>query len=81
MALLFPIGQILRGRSSTYTLVKELHRAVDEAAVYLARQDILYLLAIHSMLILVRLLGIKAMTCASSRAFVATGVYRMRLIF
>ncbi|KAI1161900.1 serine/threonine protein kinase [Nemania serpens] len=39
MAPLLRIGQILKGRNSTYTLVKELHRAVDEAAVYLARNQ------------------------------------------
>ncbi|GAW26421.1 putative serine threonine protein kinase [Rosellinia necatrix] len=39
MAPLLYIGQILKGRNSTYTLVKELHRAVDEAAVYLARNQ------------------------------------------
>jgi hypothetical protein len=33
----FSIGQVLKGCKSTYTIVKELHRAVDEAAVYLAR--------------------------------------------
>ncbi len=37
MASLLHIGQILKGHNSTYTLVKELHRAVDEAAVYLVR--------------------------------------------
>ncbi|KAI0409232.1 serine/threonine protein kinase [Xylaria palmicola] len=39
MAPLLPISQLLKGRNSTYTLVKELHRAVDEAAVYLARNQ------------------------------------------
>jgi hypothetical protein len=33
----FGIDQVLKGRKSTYTIVKELYRAVDEAAVYLAR--------------------------------------------
>ncbi|KAK1986496.1 kinase-like domain-containing protein [Colletotrichum cereale] len=35
--LFFSIDQVLKGRKSTYTIGKELHRAVDEAAVYLAR--------------------------------------------
>ncbi|KAF2963789.1 hypothetical protein GQX73_g9785 [Xylaria multiplex] len=39
MAPLLHISQTLKGRNSTYTLVKELHRAVDEAAVYLARNQ------------------------------------------
>jgi len=33
----FNIDQVLKGRKSTCTVVKELYRAVDEAAVYLAR--------------------------------------------
>ncbi|KAJ0161526.1 Serine/threonine-protein kinase US3 -like protein [Colletotrichum tanaceti] len=37
MRPLFKIDQVLKGRKSTYTIVKELHRAVDEGAVYLAR--------------------------------------------
>lgn len=37
MAPLLNINQVLKGRISTYAIVKELHRAVDEAAVYLAR--------------------------------------------
>ncbi|KAI1422302.1 kinase-like domain-containing protein [Xylaria sp. FL1777] len=39
VASLLHIGQILKGRNSSYTLVKELHRALDEAAVYLARDQ------------------------------------------
>ncbi|TEA19414.1 Serine/threonine-protein kinase PAK 5 [Colletotrichum sidae] len=31
------IHQVLLGRKSSYTIIKELHRAVDEAVVYLAR--------------------------------------------
>lgn len=38
MSPLLDLGQVLKGHKSTYTIVKELHRAVDEAAVYLARQ-------------------------------------------
>ncbi|TDZ35841.1 Serine/threonine-protein kinase shk1/pak1 [Colletotrichum spinosum] len=33
------IHQVLLGRKSSYTIVKELHRAIDEAAIYLARDD------------------------------------------
>ncbi|KAI1424432.1 hypothetical protein F5Y12DRAFT_456421 [Xylaria sp. FL1777] len=32
------INAVLTGHLSTYTVIKELHRASDEAAVYLARQ-------------------------------------------
>ncbi|EFQ36556.1 serine/threonine protein kinase [Colletotrichum graminicola] len=37
MPLLLSINQVLKGRKSTYTIVKELYRAADEGAVYLAR--------------------------------------------
>ncbi|KAK1579442.1 serine/threonine protein kinase [Colletotrichum navitas] len=40
MPLFFSIDQVLKGRKSTYTIVKELYRAVDEGAVYLARYDL-----------------------------------------
>ncbi|TDZ14706.1 Serine/threonine-protein kinase PAK 5 [Colletotrichum orbiculare MAFF 240422] len=33
------INQVLLGRKSSYTIIKELHSAVDEAAVYLARDQ------------------------------------------
>ncbi|KAL2195253.1 kinase-like domain-containing protein [Corynascus similis CBS 632.67] len=36
MASLFKVGTALRGRLSTYSFVKELHRAADEGAVFLA---------------------------------------------
>ncbi|TLD07334.1 hypothetical protein PgNI_10326 [Pyricularia grisea] len=36
MSSLVNIGQVLKARKSTYTIVKELHRALDEAAVHLA---------------------------------------------
>ncbi|KAF1849650.1 uncharacterized protein K460DRAFT_275213 [Cucurbitaria berberidis CBS 394.84] len=39
MPRFFNIDQVLRGLKSTYTIVKELHRAVDEAAIYLARDQ------------------------------------------
>ncbi|KAI1361455.1 serine/threonine protein kinase [Xylaria arbuscula] len=48
MAPLLHIGQILKGRNSTYTLVKELHRAIDEAAVYLARNQNNHLFIVKS---------------------------------
>ncbi len=38
MARLLSAGAVLTGRLSSYTIVKELHRAADEGAVYLARQ-------------------------------------------
>lgn len=37
MAPLLNFGQVLKGRISSYTIAEELHRAVDQAAVYLAR--------------------------------------------
>ncbi|EMD70100.1 hypothetical protein COCSADRAFT_342234 [Bipolaris sorokiniana ND90Pr] len=39
MPPLFKVDQVLRGHKSIYTIVKEVHRAVDEAAVYLARDQ------------------------------------------
>ncbi|KAL2149758.1 hypothetical protein VTH82DRAFT_8410 [Thermothelomyces myriococcoides] len=36
MASLFKLGTAIRGRFSTYSIVKELHRAADEGAVFLA---------------------------------------------
>jgi hypothetical protein len=36
MVSLFNSGNILKGRLSTYTIVKELHRAADDGAVFLA---------------------------------------------
>jgi hypothetical protein len=36
MASLFKVGTALRGQLSTYSIVKELHRAADEGAVFLA---------------------------------------------
>ncbi|SPQ24303.1 efde4d8b-ad32-4ca6-a2f4-90d746543e82 [Thermothielavioides terrestris] len=36
MASFFKVGTALRGRLSTYSIVKELHRAADEGAVFLA---------------------------------------------
>jgi len=36
MAALPSIGQVLKGRASAYTIVKELHRAVDNGVVFLA---------------------------------------------
>jgi hypothetical protein len=33
----FNIDQVLKGRNSIYTIVKELYRAADEAAIFLAR--------------------------------------------
>ncbi|KAK4133711.1 hypothetical protein BT67DRAFT_442622 [Trichocladium antarcticum] len=36
MASLFKVGTALRGRLSTYSIVKELYRAADEGAVFLA---------------------------------------------
>lgn len=38
MSRLLNAEAVLRGRLSSYTIVKELHRAADEGAVYLARQ-------------------------------------------
>ncbi|KAK2009011.1 hypothetical protein LZ32DRAFT_684164 [Colletotrichum eremochloae] len=35
MVSLLDLGQNLRGRVSTYFIVKELHRAADQGAVYL----------------------------------------------
>jgi hypothetical protein len=35
MAPLLSIGQMLKGRLSTYSMAKELHRAADNGAVYL----------------------------------------------
>lgn len=40
MSPLLNNGQVLKGYQSTYTVIKELHRALDEAAVYLARYNI-----------------------------------------
>ncbi|KAI1181116.1 hypothetical protein F4777DRAFT_525933 [Nemania sp. FL0916] len=37
MAALFQLGQVLKGRNSTYTLVEQLHKAVYQGAAYLAR--------------------------------------------
>ncbi|KAI0179788.1 serine/threonine protein kinase [Hypoxylon sp. FL1284] len=37
MAPLLHVNQVLKGQSSTYTILKELHKAVDDGAVYLAR--------------------------------------------
>ncbi len=37
MAEMLASNAVLRGRLSIYTIVKELHKAVDEGAVYLAR--------------------------------------------
>jgi hypothetical protein len=36
MTSLFKVGTAVRGRLSTYSIVKELHRAADEGAVFLA---------------------------------------------
>jgi hypothetical protein len=36
MASLLKVGTALRGRLSTYSIVKELYRAADEGAVFLA---------------------------------------------
>ncbi len=38
MARLLSADVVLLGRLSSYTIAKELHRAADEGAVYLARQ-------------------------------------------
>lgn len=38
MARLLSADATLIGRLSSYTVIKELHRAADEGAVYLARQ-------------------------------------------
>ncbi|KZL72500.1 serine/threonine protein kinase [Colletotrichum tofieldiae] len=39
MPLFFHIDQVLKGHKSTYTIAKELYRSLDEAAVYLARDE------------------------------------------
>lgn len=39
MARLLNLKQIVKGTSSTYTILKELHRAADEGAVYLAQNQ------------------------------------------
>ncbi|XP_014562117.1 hypothetical protein COCVIDRAFT_32963 [Bipolaris victoriae FI3] len=39
MPPLFKVDQVLRGHKLIYTVVKEIHRAFDEAAVYLARDQ------------------------------------------
>lgn len=37
MARLLSADAVLRGRLSSYTIGKELHRAADDGAIYLAR--------------------------------------------
>lgn len=37
MASIWKIGQTLKGRLSTYTLTKELYRAIDDGEVFLAK--------------------------------------------
>lgn len=37
MTSILKVGQTLKGRLSTYQLTKELHRAADDGAVFLAR--------------------------------------------
>jgi len=44
MDSLLHVGRALRGRFSTYTIVKELHKAADEGAVFLALYVVLILI-------------------------------------
>lgn len=37
MASIFKVGQALKGRLSTYTLTRVLHRAADDGAVFLSK--------------------------------------------
>lgn len=37
MASVLKVGQTLKGRLSTYTLTKEIHRAADDGVVFLAK--------------------------------------------
>lgn len=39
MAILLNLKQIVKSTNSTYTILKELHRAADEGAVYLAQNQ------------------------------------------
>jgi serine/threonine protein kinase len=39
MAILLNLKQVVKGTNSIYTILKELHRAADEGAVYLAQNQ------------------------------------------
>ncbi|WQF80659.1 Putative serine/threonine-protein kinase, active [Colletotrichum destructivum] len=80
MAPLLSVGQTLRGRISTYSIVQELHRATDQGAVYLGAYICFYFFT-PTVQERANVLSIEQTIMdqnASSRAFGATDVLKTR---